>query len=437
MLSGKFESVSLASLVVNPDRRQRDAVTEEAIETLAADIEQKGLMHPIVVDRDTYEIIAGETRFHACMSLGWTRINVHWVQDCDEAQLQEIQLSENLKRTNLTWQEEAAAIAELHTLYSTTREDWGLNDTAHELKISPQKTSEYRKVGAALAAGDERIKTASAFSVARGILQREAARAATGELQLLGSAPVSAPSEAPTLSKVAAEEVVGGVSERGPLPFLNADFNLWQMEYTGPKFNLLHCDFPYGIDTDKHDSSAQGYENYDDSLDTYRTLLSTLLRGMQNVVDDSAHMVFWYSKKFHHMTRTALEEMGWEVAEYELVWCKSDRSILARPNHDYRRGTEQAFFCTRGARPIVRATVNFHVSPATKDIHKSEKPREMLTHFLRPLVDKSTRMLDPTMGSGNAVRVAEELGASEVLGLEKLSQVFEDACRAYEAARHG
>ena len=42
----------------------------------------------------------------------------------------------------------------------------------------------------------------------------------------------------------------------------------------------------------------------------------------------------------------------------------------------------------------------------------------MLRFFLSMVVDETTTMLDPTCGSGAALRAAEDLGAKSVLGLE-------------------
>jgi tRNA G10 N-methylase Trm11 len=42
----------------------------------------------------------------------------------------------------------------------------------------------------------------------------------------------------------------------------------------------------------------------------------------------------------------------------------------------------------------------------------------MLRHFFQMFVDENTSLLDPTAGSGSALRAAESLGAKRVLGLE-------------------
>jgi DNA modification methylase len=48
----------------------------------------------------------------------------------------------------------------------------------------------------------------------------------------------------------------------------------------------------------------------------------------------------------------------------------------------------------------------------------SIKPFDMLIHFFRMAVDEHTTLLDPTCGSGNAIRAAKALRAKLTLGLE-------------------
>lgn len=48
----------------------------------------------------------------------------------------------------------------------------------------------------------------------------------------------------------------------------------------------------------------------------------------------------------------------------------------------------------------------------------SEKPQAVLNHFLRMVVDEHSAVLDPTAGSGSAIRAAITSGATRYLGLE-------------------
>ena len=68
--------------------------------------------------------------------------------------------------------------------------------------------------------------------------------------------------------------------------------------------------------------------------------------------------------------------------------------------------------------PIVQSVDNVRTAPTVKGRHMSEKSAEMLRHFFRMIVSEHTMMLDPTCGSGSALRAAQSLMARRVLGLE-------------------
>jgi tRNA G10 N-methylase Trm11 len=48
------------------------------------------------------------------------------------------------------------------------------------------------------------------------------------------------------------------------------------------------------------------------------------------------------------------------------------------------------------------------------------------------VVDENTRLLDPTCGSGSALRAADRMGAASVLGLEVNPEFASNARRAWE-----
>jgi predicted RNA methylase len=50
-------------------------------------------------------------------------------------------------------------------------------------------------------------------------------------------------------------------------------------------------------------------------------------------------------------------------------------------------------------------------------------------------VDQTTKMFDPTCGSGSSLRAAESMGAEHVLGLERDPEHFESATSAYRKFR--
>lgn len=398
MTSGDFASAPIAELWVDRDKRQRREIV--GIEDLKASISRVGLINPVVVDRE-HKIIAGERRYTACKQLGWTSIPVQYIDELPAIEVHLIEFEENVRRLDLPWQDQCNAVAEYHRLrQETDGADWTQSDTANALGMSAQEVGQKIDVAQELAAGNPRIVSAPKYSVARGIVARTNDRKKAAALETLASPE---PEKEVTAS-----------------PLIHTSFQEWAAAYSGPKFNFLHCDFPYGIDSDKHNQGgAAKMGGYSDSEELYWELIHTLAGAMETVVSPSAHLMFWFSMDYYSRTKEELEQMGWRVDPFPLIWFKSDNTgILPDPNRGGRRVYETAFLASRGDRKVVTPVANAFAAPTTKIIHPHEKSLPMLRHFFRMFVDDTTHILDPTAGSAGALRVATAMGAARVVGLE-------------------
>jgi ParB family transcriptional regulator, chromosome partitioning protein len=103
--------VPLVAVVPNPDQ-PRKHFSETALADLAASIQARGLLQPIVVRRTTdgYRLLAGERRFRAAKVAGLDRVPALIREGDDDL---EIALIENLQREDLSPLEEAEALAML------------------------------------------------------------------------------------------------------------------------------------------------------------------------------------------------------------------------------------------------------------------------------------------------------------------------------------
>lgn len=110
---------------ISPNRYQpREIFNESKIKELAQTIHTHGMIQPIIVreiNKDEYEIIAGERRWRAVQSLGWEEVSAI-VREMNEAETASVALIENLQREELTVIEEASAYAQLIDLHSLTQE---------------------------------------------------------------------------------------------------------------------------------------------------------------------------------------------------------------------------------------------------------------------------------------------------------------------------
>ncbi len=118
--TGNFVSVNDIIVSSFQPRKEFD---EDAIQSLAASIKEKGVLQPLIVRRSSngYELIAGERRLRASKIAGLTEVPVI-IKDLSDGEVLEIALIENLLRENLSAIEEAEAYQNLMDNFSHTQE---------------------------------------------------------------------------------------------------------------------------------------------------------------------------------------------------------------------------------------------------------------------------------------------------------------------------
>lgn len=409
-----------------PEDRQRKHFDEDKLNDLAVSIRTHGLINPIVITRENI-LVAGERRLLAHRILSFEQIAFRYAESLDKVELALLELEENVRREDLTWQEHVAAIQSFHNLKSSSEETWSTDKTATELNMNARNVQRSLMVAEAINEGVKEVIESPAFSSAYNFASRRRERMASASARSVDAIADAIVSNKPVPTMT--EEEVAAHPLKRYASIECANFLEWSASPRQP-FNLIHCDFPYGINATKvGQSSAKHFGGYDDSPDIYGNLLSAFTANQDNFCSESAHLIFWFSMDFYEETKNRLTAAGWRVNPFPLVWMKADnKGILPDPERGPRRIYETALLASRGDRKIVRAVSNAHHGATTKDFHMSEKPHAMLTHFMRMLVDSSTMMLDPTCGSGMAVKVAEELGANFSLGLE-MSEDYADRAR--------
>lgn len=399
-----MQLIPISKITIERENRQRRELTglDELAESIRRNApampETGGLIHPIVVTRDLI-LVAGERRLTACRDiLQYDSIPANFVDELDNTTLLLLELEENTRRIDLPWQDKSRAIEKYHELRLELDPEWTQDRTAAALGIVKATVSQNISVAKNL--DNPRVASAPKFSVARGIVIRNESRKDNQVIEAIRDS-IDAPVK--------------------PSLIINADFNEWSRTYEGPKFNLLHCDFPYGIGADGFaQGSAAGHGGYDDSSETYWRLLESLASNLDRIAAPSCHIIFWFSLNYYQETlRFFAERTDFKVDKFPLIWFKSDGSgILPDPNRGPRRVYETALFGARGDRKIVGAVANAYAAPIVSGRHMSEKPEPMLRHFFRMLVDGESIVLDPTAGSGSAIRAARSLKAKHILGLE-------------------
>jgi ParB family chromosome partitioning protein len=110
---------------IRPGKYQpRTKMDQQALAELAASIRSQGLMQPLLVrpvDRDRYELIAGERRWRAAQMAGLEEVPALVREIPDDAALA-MSLIENIQRENLNPMEEAAGVQRLVDEFKMTHE---------------------------------------------------------------------------------------------------------------------------------------------------------------------------------------------------------------------------------------------------------------------------------------------------------------------------
>lgn len=451
-ITNKYKRIPLTAIVIKRDERQRREID---VTDLEDSVRRRGVVQPIIVEEQgdgQYLLVAGERRFTVSSKLGIPDIPARLTTDLTETERQILELEENVKRKELPWKNEVLAVSRIHSLYEQlSPDDWTQEKTATELGMGGGVLSIMLKVAEEVRKGTPSIVGATGYRSAYNIIARKEGRAIDDAMtDLLTGDPepepelVAEPEPEPTptsgatptakpVSRPAAPAIPRIVPIRMPESILNVSFLEWAPKYRGLPFNLIHCDFPYGINFDKSDQGGSGkqWEGYEDSEKTYWDLCACLCRNIDTVMSQSAHLLFWLSSDIERQYETIdffRRNSDLTVQTVPITWHKTDnKGILPDPKRQPRRVTETALLASRGDRLIIKAVSNAYGAPTSKEIHQSEKPEPVLRHFLQMFVDANTRMLDPTCGSGTALRAAESLGAPTTLGLEINPETVEAA----------
>ncbi len=114
----------LTAIEPNPDQ-PRKTFDKEALQALAASIQENGLIQPLVVrpiEDGRYRLIAGERRWRACRLAG-LREAPAVILEADELRAAQLTLIENLQREDLNPLEEAQGFDTLISAFGLTQED--------------------------------------------------------------------------------------------------------------------------------------------------------------------------------------------------------------------------------------------------------------------------------------------------------------------------
>jgi ParB/RepB/Spo0J family partition protein len=451
--------------IVVPEARQRDGA--KADQALMDSIDRDGLINPILVHQQdaVYTLVAGERRLDAHRQLKADLIRATVLERLDPTLAFRLEFQENMARKQLSWQQEAKAVLQYHNMrLEAVGPMWTQRGTATDLGMSDASISRYIVVAKQL--DDEEVRGCQtmqgAFNLLSGRAERALAAASSRGLDIASAITSDLPPTIPvgatraektallaqnlsltdTVTKVvdstaeAIERITAGEEATAALTqahtaerslaadlIVNADFLEWASTYDGPKFDVLHLDFPYGKGYRGSNTRKTGRASinpvYLDDPDIYFELVDGFLVHQDNVAFPSAHLLFWFDMSYYQWTIDRITAGGWTLVQpFPLIWTKGYTGVASDPKRRPRHCYETALLFSRGDRRICKLENDHGDFPLDEKLHLNQKPLAMLRKFMSIVVDEHTAVLDPTCGSGSALAAALQLKAARVFGVE-------------------
>jgi ParB/RepB/Spo0J family partition protein len=385
---------------------------DDTLNGLVDSLRENGQIQPIVLDAD-YNLIGGGRRYAAATKLGWTHIQAFFRESMPEHMRAELELEENIRRKQFTWQEQCLGIMRTHTLKRVADPTltWGTKQTGEMLGVSHSHVGKLIKIGQLLQAGDKEVAACATLQDAITLLvtRRAAEVQALVTKRDLELRAIEAKKKAAEQQGQEPDELEEG--EQTPTPIVdlsgfyhNADC-IKHMK-TMPANSVDHCitDIPYGIDMEMVQLKNIGLVEEQHDVEANVALFKPFLKGVFRVLRKDGFLLFFYDLKHDEMLRALAKEVGFSVCAWPLVWCKQHACKNDASDVNFTKATEYVMVCRKSssAHLVKHQAVNYILASAAEDRKRYDNPFAKPQTVWRWLIDAVARpgqiVLDPFAG---------------------------------------
>lgn len=360
------EQAPLKSLTPHPQNvRQGD------VGAIVESLKAHGQYRPIVVQKSTGHILAGNHTFRAATALKWKDISVTYI-DCDDDEALRILLVDN-RANDLASYDNGGLVEMLQALADTERK---LEGTGFDLDDLDQLLRDL----------DIEVLPPEMEGDLDEVPENVVGKTVTGDVWLLGDHRlVCGDSTSPTdMAKL----------------------------MNGKKADLVWTDPPYGVSYVGKTADAMTIDNDALNVDELETFLLAALGNTHTATREGA---VWYVAAPSGLPSLAFSKVlsALEVWRHTLVWVK-DSLVMGRADYHYRHEI-MYYGWTAGAahRPPPdrkQDTVWEIPRPKANREHPTMKPIELITKSIENSTGKGELVIDPFGGSGSTLIAAHQTG---------------------------
>lgn len=384
-------------------KRQREELGD--LEGLAESMLRIGQLTPIIITRDNL-LVAGERRTEAGKLNGWLTVEALYSDEVDPIMLEEMELEENIRRKQLTWQEEQHAIARIHKLRQMQDPNWGQRQTAELISKPTQNPMDVQR-NVSVALNLERMM--ALFP------------------EIAGAKNVS---QAMNMAKAKAKQVTRIIDVKArPEIYLEVQEKIWLgdsvkliKDIEDEAFDMVLTDPPFGVNYDAQVAgSVRETDVYKDTVEKYEYIL-TMAPDIYRILKRDGWLVWFFGMTWYERVKQVFRNAGFTVDEIPIMWKRDQgRTFTNVPNHYFTKGYDVALHAFKGDPHLVKKNLSnvFDIPPVdTKDRDLTvERPVDLYKQILDRCLIKGQSMIDPFVGSGSSTAAAAELGIDYV-GIE-------------------
>lgn len=398
------------------------------IQELANSIQRFGLIQPIVINQEK-RLISGGRRLAATIQLGHPTIDVVFKETLSVDELHELELEENVRRKEMTWQEKCLTINQIHFLKlrrsAANAESWGQRETGEMLGITGAHVNYTLKIAKALKQEPKhKVWQCESLSDAWKLLLRDK------EDEILAALAAKAKADAPTISveenkffenlDIATEEIdmttvptavvnsmgrpyyslskqealslyqanslnppekfeeyyqwkIVQANEKRTIPiskFLHNMDSIKFMNETEERFDHIITDIPYGIDMSMLDQGQmQNIDTVEAAHDVKYNLklIADFFPAAYRCTKDNSFVITWGDQMLWQYMYDHAIKAGFAVQRWPITWVKTSSCMNQCATFNTTKDTEIAIVCRKkGATLITQPQTSVITAPRDK-----------------------------------------------------------------------
>jgi site-specific DNA-methyltransferase (adenine-specific) len=411
MIPSTLQTIAVSSIDFGTRYREDYGDISELIES----IKQQGLINPIAVcthpnpDSEFHFLLcAGGRRLTAHKNAEWDDIDAKiFEKPLNEIELRSLELEENLRRKDLTWQEKVSLRKKIHELQiaihgpkiskAPDAPGHSVRDTAALLGVSHTSVAKDLRLAETVErfkgvdwskcknqADAEKLVRKIEKTVVKEELAKRAEKAFQGNNDL-------------KIRKLADAYVVG-------------DFFAVAKQIPDSLYQFVEIDPPYGIDLTKvkRDYINDGYNEV--SAKDYPAFMRKVFATCHRVMAANSWGVCWFGPDpWYSNIKNWLAEAGFKVGPLPGIWTKPTGQTN-QPNTRLANAYEMFFYFSKGqpslSKPGRINVFNQQPVPHQYKIHPTERPIELIRDILTTFTMPNSHVLVPFAGSGATLLAA-------------------------------